>query len=199
MFLVFYVTASLNAEAIEETSSKSDSNDATWDETTEFIRKNLHFIDRQRIFICDRDTYGLGPKLYESKRTNHYFEDRNNVKDSKLILTFYGTSISDDDVYEYSIQLDKLIKIDLEFYDGFMNYSLSTTGKNIMMNHEENHCAGLYSGSSRYLETKRAVSRIEFGTSDKDMRMRLFRAFNHLVSLAEREREIIRENSGDKF
>lgn len=175
------------------TNAQEKQNDASWEETVEFLSKNLHYIS---IGNVDKERY---PELSRSttkwRRSVAYFTENNR----EIVIEFVPRKDSDrfcgDKSYQhfiqYTIPLDKIINVSSHYF-----FWIQTTGKYIdVKKHLPVKSGSTCTITDAYTTTDVLQVRVE----DSEMRPRLYKAFEHLAYLAKEKREAKRKASGDKF
>jgi hypothetical protein len=165
---------------LTKTNAQDSSNDATWEETIEFINKNSNY------FIHSSD----GGIVRKIKITNTilYFE----IEFRDKIPSYYRRENKTGDIYSKKADLEKLLSVDFNLLTepDQMNKHyiiLTFSGKYVLAtNLNDSSNIYKYDWLGLYL-------------NDIEIHPRLGKAFKHLAYLAQEKRKKERKESGEKF
>lgn len=170
------------------------SNDATWEETIDFIKQNKHHIERSEAIN------------YESKNKISVFD----FKNDKLKLSLSGIIAGKNGQYCNSTYLIDHISIDLgqlkkaSLYGDYIYLSFIDESVKYLNLREKKSCYW-YRGANNFkdriekIDDRKKTSISLYLSSNTEMRPRLEKAFEHLAYLATKKREEVRKTSGSKF
>ena len=185
------ITATLIITSLTTTAQDS-TNDATWKETIEFIKKNKDYIIVGNV---GDEYFTYVDQSLEWRRTSFILENNR-----RLSMRFTPNKKKDRfcgweprvNYIEYTIPLDKL-----SYASDYYYTILKTTGNDI----DVELVLPEKRGDTCFTKEKsfKKIDKIEFRIEDNEMRPRLFSAFEHLAYLAKEKREAARKASGDKF
>lgn len=148
-------------------------NDATWEETINFISKNLNYINEGEVYDCN----------YKSRRM--WYVTDISISQSKLIIELRVFK-EDKHFQRFTVSLEKI--------NEFKYGTIYTVGKNI----DVEYFLLCDTGEIRAKNPNSGDS-VNIKIDDNEMRSRIYKAFQHLAYLAKEKRKAKRKASGDKF
>lgn len=164
LFFTILTLTNLNAQEKQ--------NDATWEETIEFINKNKGFLS------CYQEPFGY----HFNCNIKDIQINENTLKVRYQYIKSNEKSMSEKEQW-FEVKLHKISRVDKLNNKNIIRFF--TTGKNIHFK------------SEYFIDHDKKV--YFFPVEDTEMFPRLLKAFKQLAYLATKKREEVRKNSGDKF